>query len=249
MTEDESTKRSLNPMEPADTACHGVADPPLPFTGGRIPSSEKERKFAERTVMIQYFIAPALAFAAILAGFNFEWQRLMAAGVIILGFCGLWIGYFAVKERRLIFIRGGSMTRRSHRYFIYEGLAAVAYGLAYTAGGACLVTLAVLFLSGMSLAQMRDVALARPGLVLFPLGVLTLCYGLGFVIGFTHRSGSWWQRVWAMLIDAPARLSGLILIVLAMAALVIGGIEWFAPALFNQWFESIFGNPWPFKVS
>ena len=249
MTDGATTKHSPNLMAPADTECRGVPDPPLPFTGGRIPSSEEECKFVLRRVMTQYCIAPALAFAALLAGFNFGWPHLMAFGVIGLGLCGLWIGYLAVSERRLMFIRGGSMTSRVFRYFIYEGVAAVPYGLAHAVGGVCLIAPAVLFLGGTSLARMREIALARPGRLLLPLGVLLLCHGLGFVIGFTHRSGSWWQRVWAMLIDAPARLGGLILLVLAVAVLVVGGIEWFAPAQFNQWFELIFGNPWPFKVS
>ena len=227
----------------------GVPDPPLPFSGGRIPSSEMERKFVERRVMMQYFIAPAVAFAAIISGFKFEWPRLMALGVIGLGSCGLGIGYFAVRDRRLMFIRGGSMTRRAYRYFIYEGSAAIPYGLAYALGGACLIAPALLFMSGTSLERMREIALARPGLVLFPLGIVLLCYGLGFLIGFTHRGGSRWQRIWAMLLDAPARLGGLILIAIAIAALMIGGIELLTPVRFNQWFQSMFGCPWPFKQS
>jgi hypothetical protein len=39
----------------------------------------------------------------------------------------------------MMFIRGGSMTRREYRYFIYEGIAAIPYGLAYVSSGVCLI--------------------------------------------------------------------------------------------------------------
>lgn len=198
--------------------------------------------------MMQFFVAPALSFAALITGFNLAWPRLAAVGVIGLGLSALWIGYLAISERRLMFIRGGTMTRREYRYFIYEGVAAVPYGLAYVVGGACLITPAVLFLNGTSLARMRDVVLARPSLALIPLGALFLSHGLGFLIGFVHRGGSRWQRAFGILLDAPARLGGLILIAWAVAALAIGVVEWFRPALFNEWFQSIFGNPWPFRA-
>jgi len=227
----------------------GIPDPPLPFTGGRIPASEEERRFVERRVLTQFILAPALSFAALLVGFNLEWPRLTAAGVIGFGLAALWIGGLAAAERRLVFIRGGTMTRREYRYVIYEGPAAVPYGLAYVVAGGCLITLAALFLGGISLERMRAVALARPGVALMPLGTLLLCHGLGFLIGFVHRSGSWWQRAFGMLIDAPGRLGGLILIVWAVAALTIGLVEWLNPALFNRWFESVVGSPWPFRTT
>ena len=227
----------------------GIPDPPLPFTGGRIPSSKEERKFVERRVLAQFILAPALSFAALATGFNLEWPRLAAAGVIGLSLSALWIGYLAIREQRLMFIRTNTMTRREHRYIIYEGIAAVPYGLAYVVGGACLITPALLFLNGTSLERMRDVVLARPSLALIPIGALLLSHGLGFLIGFVRRSGSRWQRAFGMLLDAPARLGGLILIAWAAAALAIGLVEWFTPALFNQWFQSIFGAPWPFRAS
>lgn len=231
---------------PPGATTPGVADPPLPFTGGRIAASEAERKFVERRVMTQFFVAPALSMAALIAGFNLGHPRLAATGVIGLGLCALWIGTLAIREQRLMFIHGGSMTLRPYRYFIYEGHAAVPYGLAYLVGGACLLVPAMLFLSGASLERMRDDVLARPSLALIPLGALFLCYGMGFLIGFVHRAGSTWQRLFGMLIDAPARLGGLILIAWAAGLLAVGGLEWLRPELFHQWFQSIFGNPWPF---
>ncbi len=211
----------------------GFPDPPLPFTGGRIPASEDERKLVERRVVTLFIIAPVVSLAALLAGFNVGWPRLTALGVIGLGLCALWIGYLAITEQRLMFIRGGSMTLREYRYFIYEGSTAVPYGLAYVVGGAVLITLAALCFNGTSLEQMRAAVLARPSLALLPLGVLLLLHGFGFLIGFVHRRGSTWQRAFGMLIDAPARFAGLILIAWAAGMLAIGAVEWLCPALFN----------------
>jgi hypothetical protein len=226
----------------------GIPDPPLPFTGGRIPASEEERRLVERRVLQQFIVTPAVSFAMLLAGFSLGWPRVAALGVIGFGLAALRIGGLAVGERRLMFIRGGSMTHREYRYFIYEGLAAIPYGLAYVVAGGCVITLAVLFLTGTSLERMRDAVLTRPALGLIAAGVLLLCYGLGFVIGFVHRGGSRWQRAFGMLIDAPARLGGVIVIALAVVALTIGVVDWLSPAVFDRWFESIAGAPWPFRT-
>jgi len=76
---------------------------------------------------------------------------------------------------------------------------------------------------------MRDVVLGRPSLALIPLGILLFCHGMGFLVGFVHRGGSTWPRVFGMLMDAPARLGGLILIAWATGLLVVGGVEWLRP--------------------
>lgn len=227
---------------------HGVPDPPLPFSGGRIPASEQERALVERQVLRQFIVAPALTAAVVLIGFNRGWPRVMAMGVLAAGLVAVWIGSQAVRERRLVFIRGGLMTLREYRYFIYEGVAAIPYGLAYLLGGVSLVALSVLSIGGMSLERMRTAALARPGYALIPLGAVALCYGLGFLIGFVAREGSRWRRAFSMFLDAPARLGGLILVAWALAALVVGLVEWLNPALFLHWFETSTGNPWPFTI-
>lgn len=212
----------------------GIPDPPLPYTGGRIPASEDERRFAERRVLQQYILAPALSSAALLIGFNLGWSKLAAAGVIGFGLTALLIGYRMVRERQLIFIRGAPLTPREYRYFIYEGRAAVPYGLAYLVGALCLIAPAVLFMSGTSLQRLRDVALARPSLLLLPLGLLLLLYGLGFLIGFGRRGTSTGDRLGIALHDLPARLGGLILVAWAAAMLVVGAVEAIDPALFNR---------------
>lgn len=225
----------------------GIPDSPLPYTGGRIPASEDERRFAERRVLQQYIVAPALSFAAVLIGFNAGWPTLTAAGVIGFGLTALLIGSRMVRERQIVFIRGAPLTPREYRYFIYEGRAAVPYGLAYLWGAVCLIAPAALFLGGTRLQHLRDLALARPSLLLLPLGLLLLLYGLGFLIGFSRRPTSTVDRLGIALHDLPSRLGGLILIAWAIAMLAVGAVEAFDPAQFNRGFESIFGNPWPFS--
>ena len=221
----------------------GLPDTPLPFTGGRIAASEEERALASRRVLRQFILAPAVSFALLLIGFKFDAPRLAVAGVIGFGLNALWIGFCAVREKRLIFIRGGTMTRREYRYFFYEGAAAIPYGLTYLVGGVCLIIPSLFFLGGRSLEQMRTAALTRPSIALIPVGLMFLCYGLGFLVGFVHRGGSWWQRGFGMLLDAPARLGGVILIAWAAAMLIIGVVEWLNPSLFRQWFEAVVGVP------
>ena len=234
---------------PATVEQVGIADPPLPFTGGRFPATDEERAFVERRVMLQFFVAPALALAALLAGLNLGWPRLTAIGVLGLGLAALLVGWSAITERRLMFMRSGARIPRERRYFIYEGLAAVPYGIALVVLAGALITPASLHFSGTSLGGMRAVVLARPGLALAPLGLLFLFHGLGFLIGFGRRATSFADRLWIALLHLPARLGALILLAWALALLAIGLVEIASPALFQQKFESIFGNPWPFRAT
>jgi hypothetical protein len=224
----------------------GISDAPLPFTGGRLPASPEELAFVARRVALHYAVAPALSFAALLGGFYLGWPRIAAAGVIGFGLTGLWIGGLAILERRLLFIRPGLGFRRDRMFVIYEGFAAVLWGLAYVLGGATLIVASALFIGGTTIEQMRDHILARPALVLVPAGAALLCQGLAFFIGFVDRRGSPTRRFFGMLLDAPARLAGLIVMAWGGAMLWIGLVDWLAPAVFLRWFESVTGNPWPF---
>lgn len=212
----------------------GVPDPPLPFTGGRIPFSAAERAFVERRVMVLQFVAPALSFVALAFGFALGWPRLAALGVAGLGLTGMALGQFAIREQRLMFIRGGSMTPKAYRYFIYEGVAAVPFGLAIAICGACAVALAALSLLGVSLDTMRDAILDRPGYALVPLGAVLLCKGLGFAIGFPRATDSIGDRAWLELLHFPARLGGTLLIVIGGVALAVGAFEMLQPAAFDR---------------
>lgn len=231
---------------PASTP--GVPDPPLPFSGGRIPVDEAEWRFVERRVMLQFFVAPALSLAAMGGGFNLGWPRLAAAGVVGLGLSGLLVAWFAVRERRLMFIRGGSMTRRAYRYFIYEGGAAVPFGLVFAIGGLAALVAGLLFFAGVGPDSQRDAVLARPYRALLPVGAALACQGAGMLIGFRREARTWRDRLGVAFLHLPAQLGGVILLVLGGGALWLGGLEWLQPDRFRSGFQAVSGNPWPFDA-
>ena len=212
----------------------GIPDPPLPFTGGRIPASADERAFVERRVMALQFVAPALSFAALLLGFSLEWPRLAALGVAGLGLTGVALGQFAIRERRLMFIRGATLTPKTHRYFIYEGVAAVPFGSAFVITGVSAIVAAAVFLLGAGVDAIRDAVLTRPSLALIPVGAALLCNGLGFVIGFRRSAKSVGDRWWLEFLHLPAGLGGAILVALGIGALGVGAFESLLPDMFDR---------------
>ncbi|MCC7461322.1 MAG: hypothetical protein IT480_02540 [Gammaproteobacteria bacterium] len=228
-------------------ATAGIPDPPLPFTGGRIPIDEAERRLVERRVMLQCFVAPGSSLAVLSGGFSLGWPRLAALGVAGLGVSGLLMAWFALSERRLMFIRGGSMTPRTWRYFIYEGTAAIPFGLVFAIAGAAALAAGLLYLGGMSTTAMRTAVLARPHRALLPLGAALACQGLGLLIGFSRAATSWRDRLVVAWLHLPARLGGIILLALGGSALAAGILEGLLPAAFRAAFAAYFGNPWPFQ--
>lgn len=227
----------------------GIPDPPLPFTGGRIPATETERAFVERRVLMQSIVAPAVSLAVLIGGYSLGWPRLGAVGVVMLGLTALGVAWLAVRERRLMFIRGAALTPKAYRYFIYEGFAAVPYGLTFAVAGLALTVCGVLVFAGTSPDAMRMSVLTRPHTALLPAGTGLLFYGLGFLIGFRRVGSSWSDRLAIAFAHLPAQLGGLILVTLGLAGVSIGFVEWVEPGLFRQGFESAFGNPWPFDVA
>lgn len=224
-----------------------IGDAPLPSNGGRFPESDEELALVKRHILLLYIIGPALSAAAILLGFEGGWPPLAAAGIIGLGITALLVGQQAMTDRRLMFIVRSS--RGEHRQFVlYEGIAAVPFGFAYVVAGLSLITPAVFFLLGSSLAGLRDYVLARPGYALIPVGAFLFSHGLGFVIGFTDRSGTPGQRFFNALLNLPGRLGGLILLFWGMLALAVGCYEWLLPEAFDRSIAEIARGHLPFGL-
>jgi hypothetical protein len=182
----------------------------------------------------------------LLTGFYLGLGPVTAMGAIGLGLTATTIGALAIAERRLVFIRGGTLTPRPYRYFIYEGFAAIPYGLAFLVAGLVLGLAGAMYIAGLDLETQRAAVLARPHLVLLPVGAYLLFHGLGFVIGFRRAAASWSERLSTALAHLPAQLGGLILMALAVGSLALGLTEWLRPDVFRQEFQAFFGNPWPF---
>jgi hypothetical protein len=220
--------------------------PPLPFTGGRYPASIEELSELRRRVWRLHIAAPSACCIALIAGLHLEWPILSAGSLIGVGLVLVAIGVPAMIERRLFFyVRNFESDR--YRYVIYEGLAAVPIGFALLTAGASLIALVTLYLLADPVQTLRDRMLARPSLVLVPVGLVMTATGLGFAIGFSHPARTIAQRIGLTLLNMPARIAGLILLVQGAVVLAIGLLEGLSPAAFDQAFQWIFDNPWPFR--
>lgn len=236
-------------MKPDDAGqrppMQGVADPPLPFEGGRQAVSDEEIARIRRRALVLYIAAPAVSAAALLAGFAQRRPAVAAAGAIGLGATAIVAGLLAMAERRLLFLaRGLAMSRTRH--VVYEGLAAVPFGLSWVVAGATVVAAAVATLAGTGPFALRARIAERPALALVPAGAYLLATGLGLVIGFSRRTGTPGQRVAGWLVELPTRLGGALLAVLGALALAAGVVEWLRPAVFDAWLAEVAAGRLPF---
>lgn len=223
----------MDPSEPESAASlQGVADPPLPFEAGRFADPGAELASVRRLVLVFYLLAPVACAAAILAGFAVGRPAVIAAGAAGLGVLAVVVGVLAVVKRRLFFVVRSLRLDRT-RYVLYEGLAAVPFGLAWIVAGLTLAAGAAGFLVAGGALALRASLLERPGLALVPAGAFLLTQGLGFTIGFARRGGSRGERIGRWLLELPARLGGLVLVLLGTALLAAGLHEWAMPAAFD----------------
>ncbi len=83
----------------------------------------------------------------------------------------------------------------------------------------------------------------RPGSALIVAGLVMGGTGAATVIG----PRSWRDSRWDLLLRLPARLFGLLLIAVGIAAFILGTFELLAPSRFDQWLNAALGpfNPFP----
>ena len=238
-------------MRPQDAGprppMEGLAEAPLPFDGGRQAVSDEEIARVRRRALVLYIVAPAISAAALLTGFARGWPALAAGGAIGLGATALVAGLLAMAERRLYFLARGLRMNRT-RYVLYEGFAAIPLGFAWAVAGATVVVAAVAFLQGAGPQALRAQVAERPGHALVPAGAFLLANGLGLVIGFSRREGSFGQRLAGWLVELPSRLGGTILVVLGAAALAAGLYEWLRPGEFDLRLAEIARGRLPFGL-
>jgi hypothetical protein len=224
----------------------GPVDPPLPFSGGRFPASAAEAAQVERRIFALYLVAPLAATGVALAGFHFARPAWLALGAAGLGAVALAVGLLAALERRLMFF-ARSFMRRDARFVIYEGAAAVPFGLALASVGLCVLALVLAWMIGITPEQLREALLARPGLALVPIGLWFALTGLGLVTGFADRRGPVARRALHALNDLTTRLAGVLVAAIGLALLAAGLVDAMSPALFDAAFHSLAGNPWPWR--
>lgn len=228
-------------------ADHGPVDPPLPFSGGRFPASAAEAAQIERRIVALYFVAPLATIGIALTGFHLARPARLALGLAGLGVIVLAVGLLAALERRLLFF-ARSFMRRDARFVIYEGAAAMPFGLALAWVGLCVLALALASAAGVTPTRLRAAVLARPSLALVPLGLWFVLTGLGLVIGFVnHRREALARRALDALSDLTTRLAGAFVTAIGLALLAAGLVDAVSPPLFDAALRSLTGNPWPWR--
>lgn len=225
----------------------GPVDPPLPFSGGRYPVSAAEAARVERRIVALYLVAPLAATAVALTGFHLARPAWLALGMAGFAAIAVAVGVLAVAERRLMFF-ARSFMRREARFVIYEGAAAVPFGVALAWLGLCAFALVLAWVFGVTPAQLHDALLARPAFALIPLGLWFVLNALGLLIGFADRRGDLARRAMHAVQDLTTRLAGAVLGLIGAALLAAGVADAAAPALFDAACRSVFGQPWPWRT-
>lgn len=173
---------------------------------------------------------------SLVASFNFDLPALVTPGLLALSLAAIGSGVASCAYRRVVFL--DTRTRRFD-LFVYHGIAAVPFGCTYLIGGLLVLAAAVAHLAGMSADAMRSAVLARPGLLLAPLGIAALSSALGFAIGFDDAKDPRRGSGWHLLMSIPALLGALILFAIGAALLGLGGWELLQPAAFDQWLTAL----------
>lgn len=224
----------------------GPVDPPLPFNGGRFAASATEAARIERRIVALHLAAPLGATVIALAGFHFGRPAWLMLGLAGLGAMALAVGLLAARERRLLFF-ARSFMRRDARFVVYEGAAAVPFGLALAWVGLCVLALVIASAAGVAPTRLREALLARPSLALVPLGLWFALTGLGLVIGFAGRHAAPARGALHALNDLTTRLAGAMVATIGLALLAAGVVDAVSPSSFDAAFRSLAGNPWPWR--
>jgi hypothetical protein len=178
---------------------------------------------------------PAAGLIALLAGVGQELPLLADAGLIFLGAAGIAAGGVTATLRRVVV--AWPAPRLVIRTFTgpgaaFSGSAVVILGLAAVLAG-------LAHLVGTSPAAMKALVVSRPGVALAPAGAALLSNGLAFLIGFPEGRDPNLGPTWNALLSIPARLGGLILLLLGGAALALGAWELLAPEAFDRLVASL----------
>lgn len=143
-------------------------------------------------------------------------------------------GIASIAWRRVVVLAELSF---GFKLVVYEGVAARLAGIALIALGVAVASLGAAHATGTSAAAIRSSMIARPGLLLAPLGFPMLLAGLAYVVGFAEDLETGAGPVWNPLLSIPQRLGGVVLA-------VIGGarrarrLELLAPQAFDGLVES-----------
>lgn len=180
---------------------------------------------------------PAVAGLLLLvASVNFNIPVLIDPGLITLAMAAVGSGIASCVYRRIVFATHNWFQRK---LVVRSGLAAIPFGCMLIIIGLMLFSVASVHMKGMSMLAIRGAVLARPGMLLLPLGLAVFLYGLGFAIGFPQRNTAQLGTVWNILMSIPDRIGALILLVIGSVMLASGSWELAFPVEFDLWITRI----------
>jgi hypothetical protein len=180
-------------------------------------------------------VLPGVGLLLLVLGVDRELGIALDAGIMILAAAGVSAGAATAALRRVVV---PAPTRRLV-LLTFTGPAAVCSGVALAILGLTAGAVGILHATGTSAAGLKALVIARPGLVLAPAGATLLSHGLSYVVGFPEGRDPKGGRFWNALLSAPARLGGLILVVLGVAALALGAWELASPAAFDRLVDAL----------
>ena len=174
----------------------------------------------------------------LIAAERFGRREFVGPGLLLLA-----AGVFAAGADAIIRRHTIERDRLSRVTVTFTGTAARLIGLALVILAGSLAAVGAAFVIGVE-HQLYQLARARPGLVLVPLGAMATTMGAASVLGAREWRGSFWR----LLVSVPERFGALLLLFLGLALLAAGVVELVSPMAFNETLDSIFapfgGPPW-----
>jgi len=193
--------------------------------------------------VVYVLVLAGLGFGLLLLGGKMGYSLLTAAGFCCLAAASVWIGVETMITRRIV--ATSRYDRRANE--TYVGIAAIAQGIQLVLLGVFLATIAILFQLDLGAPLVRHFV-RRPGglLLLFGFAALTTAIIVG--VGYVEQKEA---PRFAYILDllTSRLLGGVLLTVIGLAAVGLGLLEVFAPALFDTlgggYLEAIYGSRAP----
>lgn len=182
---------------------------------------------------------PMAGLALVIIGAEFEASVLIGFGLLVLAAAAIGNGVMQVRTREFMFQPPAYRIAVLERW---EGPSAVFFGYAFIVAGAWIGAAALAHLGGLDADALGALLLARPGLVLAPLGLFLLAVGAGYVAGFQDGHTPARGALWNCVMSLPNRMGGVILLALGAAAFIVGLFELLEPAHFARSLRALIGG-------
>ncbi len=189
-----------------------------------------------KTNQFKSFLLPGLGLLAIgfvAAGNYLVWPKLQALGAAMLGVGLLSIGIDSIRLRYFD-MKVGEWSWHSSSRFVFRGTGAAFWGLLFVAMG-----LGTLAIAGIVIFELGPAAekliMARPGILIAPLGFIFLCTAIGWLWGDEQMNAS----VLMFVVTLPHRIGAVVTLIFALAVFGLGVFELLQPEAFDDLVRSL----------